>query len=248
MVENNIIESVKNNIIGTYNVAKCCTKFKVSKALLISTDKAVKPTSIMGATKKISEMIFQSMSKFYLDTDLSIVRFGNVIGSNGSAIPLFNEQIQNGGPVTVTHPDVTRYFMTIPDAIKLIIQVIHFSKDYKKGAIFFLDMGKPYKIYGIVQKMIKLYGLKEKNKENPLGDIEVKFIGLQKGEKMHEELTINKKFIKTKNEDIYLCDEAFIDLDNLNKIYIELKEAINNNSAKRIVEIMKTNIDGFKHD
>ena len=175
LIENNILASLKNNIFGSYNVASLSIKYKVNNLTLVSTDKAVNPTNVMGATKRISEKIFSSLAKSTKDTNITIVRFGNVINSNGSVVPLFNNQIRNREPITVTHPEVTRYLMTIPDAVKLILETSIISKANKSGLIYLLDMGKPIKILELAKKMINLYGLTEGSSSQP-GQIEIKFM------------------------------------------------------------------------
>lgn len=211
LMERNPSEAVKNNIMGTLNVAECANKFKVKKFVMISTDKAVNPTNIMGASKRVCEMIIQSINKVS-ETEYVAVRFGNVLGSNGSVIPLFKMQIAKGGPVTVTHRDITRFFMTIQEASQLVIQAGAIAKG---GEIFVLDMGQPVKIVDLVKDLIKLSGLE------PEKDIKIKFTGLRPGEKLYEEILMDMDNLnKTAHNKIYI--EKAQDFD-FNKI----KEAIN---------------------
>lgn len=195
LMEANPAEAIKNNVMGTLNTAQCAHEYKAKKFVLISTDKAVNPTNIMGATKRMAEMIVQSMDK-HSDTEFVAVRFGNVLGSNGSVIPLFKKQIAEGGPVTVTHPDIIRYFMTIPEAARLVIQAGAMAKG---GEIFILDMGKPVRIADLARDLIRLSGFE------PDVDIEIKYSGLRPGEKLYEELLMAEEGLqKTRHEKIFV--------------------------------------------
>ena len=220
LVEKNVCESVKNNVFGTYLIAKTAIQNNVSNFVLISSDKAVRPTNIMGASKRLAEIciqaLYSSQNKY---TKFAIVRFGNVLQSSGSVIPKFNKQIKEGGPVTLTHPEVTRYFMTIIEASQLVIQAGAMSEDCE---VFILDMGESIKIKDLIHKMIKLSGLTIKDTKNLEGDIEVKIIGLRPGEKLYEELLIGDNPQKTYHEKIQKAQDPFIpfnqlkiDLDNL---------------------------------
>ena len=196
-------EAIKNNVMGTFNVAKAADRYGAKKMILISTDKAVRPTNIMGASKRICEMVIQEFSQ-KSGTEYAAVRFGNVLGSNGSVIPLFRKQIAEGGPVTVTHPDITRYFMTIPEAVSLVLQAGAFAKG---GEIFILDMGEPVRILDLAKKMIRLSGYSVGK------DIKIVFTGLRPGEKLYEELLLDEKhLIKTDNEKIFVCQQDPIDI------------------------------------
>ena len=195
LLEDSPGEAVKNNILGTFEMAQAAVDYGVRRFILISTDKAVNPTNIMGATKRLCEMIVQAMDKKGT-TEFAAVRFGNVLGSNGSVIPLFKKQIEEGGPVTVTHPEVTRYFMTIPEAVSLVIQAGAYAGH---GEIFVLDMGKSMKIDELDRNMIKLSGFE------PDQDIHIKYVGLRPGEKLYEELLLDEEGLQqTDNELIYI--------------------------------------------
>ena len=216
MMEINPIEAIKNNVFGTLKVCEKAKEYGVSKFVLISTDKAVNPTNVMGTTKRIAEMIIQDMNGKSDRTDFVAVRFGNVLGSNGSVIPTFKEQIEKGGPVTVTHPEIQRYFMTIPEAVSLVLQTGSIANG---GEIFVLDMGKPMRIVELAENMIRLAGLR------PYKDISIDFTGLRPGEKMFEELNFDdEKLGRTNNEKIFIlkihktCDDFDRKLENLNKI------------------------------
>ena len=208
LMEDSPDEAIKNNVKGTYNVASAANKFHVQKMVLISTDKAVRPTNVMGASKRICEMVMEVFSEIST-TEYTAVRFGNVLGSNGSVIPIFRKQIKSGGPVTVTHPDIIRYFMTIPEAVNLVLQC---SACAKGGEIFILDMGEPVKILDMAKKMIRLSG------HVPGEDIKIEFTGLRPGEKLYEELLIDEKnLIKTENKRIFVAQMGTMDVEETSR-------------------------------
>jgi len=238
LMEKNPEEAIKNNVIGTYNIVQAVHEYKVEKFVLISTDKAVNPTNIMGATKRIAEMIIQSYNR-HSETDFVAVRFGNVLGSNGSVIPLFKEQIKAGGPVTVTHEDITRYFMTIPEAVQLVLRA---SSMAEGGEIFVLDMGEPVKIKDLAYNLIKLSGLE------PEVDIEIEFTGLRPGEKLYEELLISQdnNQIKTSIEKIFIEKPTDFNEHELFELINELEQAAINVDTERIILLIEKLVPTYK--
>ena len=206
MVETNLIDGLLNNYFGTRNIAELSIKNKIDNFVLISTDKAVNPTSLMGVTKRLAEIELQGLSSYQNVTCFSTVRFGNVLGSSGSVFPKFREQIKNGGPLTITHKDATRFFMTIPEASQLVIQAGSIAKG---GEVFVLDMGKPVSILALAKKNDNFVRIKNL-KNNIEGDISITFTGLRKGEKIHEQLSINDNFISTSHPKIRKAEETFI--------------------------------------
>ena len=245
LVEENPFEAVFNNIIGTKICLEAAIENNVETFVLISTDKAVRPTNIMGATKRFSELILQSFSAvqdFRLKTKMIMVRFGNVIGSSGSAIPLFQQQIKDGGPITVTHPEVIRYFMSIPEAAELVIQAGAMGRG---GDLFVLDMGEPVKIIELVKRLISLSGLELKDEKNPDGDIEIIFTGLRPGEKLYEELLIGDKVSKTPHKQILRAEEDFIERDELEESIKSLMRAEEENDVNKLKKIFKEIIHGY---
>ncbi|HPT77494.1 MAG TPA: nucleoside-diphosphate sugar epimerase/dehydratase [Candidatus Atribacteria bacterium] len=218
LMEHNPSEAIKNNVFGTLNTAECADKYGVKRFVLISTDKAVNPTNIMGATKRIAEMIIQGMNK-HSKTEFVAVRFGNVLGSNGSVIPLFKKQIAEGGPVTVTHPEINRFFMTIPEAVQLVLEAGSMARG---GEIFVLDMGKPVKIVDLARDLIRLSGLE------PDVDIEIKFTGLRPGEKLYEELLMSEEGLtSTSHSKIFIGKPSDIDINKLRQDLEKLKFVMN---------------------
>lgn len=248
LVERNIIQGIKNNVYGTINIYKSAITNEVSNFVLISTDKAVKPKNVMGATKRLAEMYIQAFSQldnFNSKTNCTIVRFGNVLESSGSVIPIFRKQIKNGGPLTLSHNEVTRYFMTIPEASSLVIQASAMSK---KNEIFVLDMGKPIKILDLALKMINLSGHTVKDKYNPFGDIEIVIKGLHPGEKLHEDLLIGKNPISTEHPKILKVKDSFIEFKELEKKIEELKLFLDQREFKKIINFFNELSEDFNLD
>ena len=240
LMETNPEEACKNNIFGTLNVAQMADKHGVEKFVMISTDKAVNPTNVMGATKRCCEEIVQMMAQSGSKTEFAAVRFGNVLGSNGSVIPLFKEQIKNGGPVTVTHPDIIRYFMTIPEAVSLVLQAGTFAKG---GEIFILNMGEPVKILTLAENLIVMMGY------TPYKDIEIKFTGLRPGEKLFEELLMKEEGLqKTPNEKIFIGKQVTIDKPWLMAQLEKMREICATNDKEAVVEQLKVLVPTFVHD
>jgi FlaA1/EpsC-like NDP-sugar epimerase len=252
LVEENICESVKNNVFGTFIIAQAALKFNIKNFVLISSDKAVRPTNIMGATKRLAEICAQSLYNYQNQkTKFAIVRFGNVLESSGSVIPKFKDQIKTGGPITLTHPNVTRYFMTITEASQLVIQAGAMAKDCE---VFVLDMGESVKIINLIHKMIKLSGLSIKDDKNLEGDIEVKITGLRPGEKLYEELLIGDNPEKTFHKKIQKAQDPFIpfnklkiDLDNLSNLLEENKISDVKDMLSKLVPSYQSNSKIIDH-
>lgn len=246
MVEYNVVEGVRNNVFGTYNTARAAIDAKVESFVLISTDKAVRPTNIMGTSKRMAELALQALAeeenKKNNGTRFSMVRFGNVLGSSGSVIPLFKRQLAEGKAITVTHPDIIRYFMTIPEAAQLVIQAGAMGQG---GDVFVLDMGEPVKIVDLAKNLIKLSGLEVKSTDNPNGDIEIQFTGLRPGEKLYEELLIGDNVKGTDHQRIMTANEHFLSLDEFTQILSSLDEACNNFDHEAIRRIMLETPTGF---
>ena len=245
MIELNIFSGIENNVLGTLYCAQAAIAANVEVFVLISTDKAVRPTNIMGATKRFSELILQSLSDNLKNSKIkfSMVRFGNVLGSSGSVIPLFERQIKNGGPITVTDPEVIRYFMTIPEAAQLVIQAGSMSKT--GGDVFILDMGQPIKILDLAIKMIRLSGLEVKDKEHPNGDIEIIFTGLRPGEKLYEELLIGDSVFNTEHELILRSEEEMIAWSELEVILEKLTSSIISRDYQAVRGILLEAVPGY---
>jgi len=236
LVEENPFQGIYNNVYSTLNLCNIAQKNNIDHLLLISSDKAVRPTNFMGASKRIAELIFQAYSSKSKKTKYCIVRFGNVLGSSGSVVPKFCKQIADGGPVTITHPEITRYFMTIKEATLLVIQSLCLSKG---GDILLLDMGKQLKIRDLAIKMIKLSGLKIKDKDNINGDIEITYDGLRPGEKLYEELLIDAEAKKTIHPKIFVAREKSIDKEILLQKLKDLESAISKNDFNSLVNCVK---------
>ncbi|MEZ5450691.1 MAG: nucleoside-diphosphate sugar epimerase/dehydratase [Thiolinea sp.] len=245
MVEYNPLEGILNNVIGTRCVALASLACGVQHCILVSTDKAVRPTNVMGATKRMAEMILQSLAaEPGIQTQFSMVRFGNVLGSSGSVVPLFQQQISQGGPLTVTHPEITRFFMTISEASQLVIQAGAMANG---GEVFLLDMGQPVKIYELARKMIQLSGLQEKTAEQPDGDIEIRFSGLRPGEKLYEELLIDNSAFATLHPRIFKAFEMFPTWMVLDDNLQRLQEACKKRDKASIDAILQRFVDGYTH-
>ncbi|YAF59481.1 WbpM [Pseudomonas sp. E102] len=259
MVEHNIAEGILNNVIGTLNTAQAALQAGVSNFVLISTDKAVRPTNVMGSTKRLAELTLQALSRelapvLFGDkgnvsrvnkTRFTMVRFGNVLGSSGSVIPLFHKQIKSGGPLTVTHPKITRYFMTIPEAAQLVIQAGSMGLG---GDVFVLDMGDPVKIVELAEKMIHLSGLSVRSEKNPHGDIAIQFTGLRPGEKLYEELLIGYDVAATQHPMIMSANEDYLPWDVLKSKLAELLAAIERDDYTRVRQLLRDTVSGYAPD
>ncbi|MBO9552005.1 nucleoside-diphosphate sugar epimerase/dehydratase [Pseudomonas sp.] len=256
MVEHNITEGLLNNVIGTLHTAQAALQAGVANFVLISTDKAVRPTNVMGSTKRLAEMTLQALSRelapvLFGDsgnvsqvnkTRFTMVRFGNVLGSSGSVIPLFHKQIKAGGPLTVTHPKITRYFMTIPEAAQLVIQAGSMGKG---GDVFVLDMGEPVRIVELAEKMIHLSGFSVRNERNPMGDIAIEFTGLRPGEKLYEELLIGDNVLATRHPMIMSANEDFIQWDALKDALAQLLDAASRDDFVRVRQSLRETVIGY---
>ncbi len=236
MVEANIVEGIRNNVVGADVLSAAARKYRVTTCVLISSDKAVRPTSIMGASKRIAELIFQAASESPSATTFCMVRFGNVLGSSGSVVPFFQAQIASGGPITITHPDITRYFMLIPEAAQLVMQAGAMATG---GDVFVLDMGDPIRIVDLARTMIDLVGLTEKNVENPYNDIEIQYIGLRPGEKLHEELVIGSATRSSAHPRIMWTTEKSIEPDVLASLLDSLYAGCERMDEEQVREIVK---------
>ena len=259
MVEHNIAEGVLNNVIGTLNTAQAALQAGVSNFVLISTDKAVRPTNVMGSTKRLAELTLQALSRelapvLFGDkanvsrvnkTRFTMVRFGNVLGSSGSVIPLFHKQIKSGGPLTVTHPKITRYFMTIPEAAQLVIQAGSMGQG---GDVFVLDMGEPVRIVELAEKMVHLSGLSVRSDKNPHGDIAIEFTGLRPGEKLYEELLIGDNVVATQHPMIMSANEDHLDWELLKGKLTELLAAVDADDYSRVRQLLRDTVSGYAPD
>ncbi|UUQ64000.1 polysaccharide biosynthesis protein [Pseudomonas fuscovaginae UPB0736] len=259
MVEHNIAEGVLNNVIGTLNTAQAALQAGVANFVLISTDKAVRPTNVMGSTKRLAELTLQALSREQAPvlfgepgnvsrvnkTRFTMVRFGNVLGSSGSVIPLFHKQIKAGGPLTVTHPKITRYFMTIPEAAQLVIQAGSMGQG---GDVFVLDMGEPVRIVELAEKMIHLSGLSVRSDKNPHGDIAIEFSGLRPGEKLYEELLIGDNVAATRHPMIMTANEDMLPWDVLKLRLAELLTAVESDDYARVRQLLRETVSGYAPD
>ncbi len=243
LVENNVVEGIKNNIFGTLNTAKAAIEANVETFVLISSDKAVRPTNIMGTTKRIAEHILLSIPKNNSSTRFCIVRFGNVLGSSGSVIPLFKQQIKQGGPITVTHKEVTRYFMSIPEAAQLVIQAGAMGQG---GEIYLLNMGEPVKIYELAKNMIRLSGLQVRNTENPEGDIDILITGLREGEKLYEELLVDHQSQATDHKLIMRSNESCLNWQTVEPVIKKLEVACERYDLPMVRKVLLSASSDFK--
>ncbi len=244
MVEHNPIEGLRNNVFGTLRTAQAARAVGVDYFILISTDKAVRPTNVMGASKRMAELVLQGLAKMPGDTCFSMVRFGNVLGSSGSVVPLFREQIRGGGPITVTHPDIIRYFMTIPEAAQLVIQAGAMAQG---GEVFVLDMGEPVKIVDLAKRMIHLSGLTIQDDNNPNGEIAITFSGLRPGEKLYEELLIGESPQNTSHSRIFMAHEEHLTWPEVMKMLDTLETYCQQRDLSGIYRLLHKSIPGFKH-
>lgn len=242
LVEHNPAEGIRNNVLGTYVTASMALEQGVSDFVLISTDKAVRPTNIMGASKRLAEMVLQALAENATQTKFAMVRFGNVLGSSGSVVPKFRQQIRDGGPITLTHPEITRYFMTIPEAAQLVIQAGAMARG---GDVFVLDMGQPVKIMDLAIRMIELTGLSVRNEENPDGDIEIQITSLRPGEKLYEELLIGDNPKPTSHSRIMKAHEDFLPWSVLVEKLNALKTALDINDVGVIRQILQQLVSGY---
>ncbi|MGI9287312.1 MAG: polysaccharide biosynthesis protein [Pseudomonadales bacterium] len=243
LVEFNVVEGVRNNVFGTVNAAVAAIEAGVEKFVLVSTDKAVRPTNIMGASKRLAEIALQGLAEGSLGTDFCMVRFGNVLGSSGSVVPLFREQIESGGPVTVTHPDIIRYFMTIPEAAQLVLQSGALAKG---GDVFVLEMGEPVRILDLAKRMVRLMGREVKDENQPYGDIEIKVTGLRPGEKLYEELLFGDNVTGTGHPMIMRAEEEYPPYAVVEDFLQELEAACSRFDCEGIRTILLELVNGFQ--
>ncbi len=244
MVEANPLEGARNNILGTEALARMAAKAGVERFILVSTDKAVRPTNVMGATKRMAELVVQD-AQTRADGIFAMVRFGNVLGSSGSVIPLFRDQIARGGPVTLTHKDITRYFMTIPEAAQLVLLAGSFAEG---GEVFVLDMGTPVKIHDLARRMIELSGLTVRDETNPDGDIEIVVTGLRPGEKLYEELLIGENTVATPHPKIMRAKEGMLDQGEIAGVLDSIRRAVSDDSVDALKAVFHDRVDGFQSE
>jgi FlaA1/EpsC-like NDP-sugar epimerase len=243
LVEHNPAEGVRNNVLGTWVTARVAAECKVSDFVLISTDKAVRPTNVMGASKRLAEMVLQGLAQEGSRTRFSMVRFGNVLGSSGSVVPLFRQQIRDGGPITLTHGDITRYFMTIPEAAQLVIQAGAMATG---GDVFVLDMGAPVRIIDLARRMVELSGLAVRDEKNPGGDIEIQITGLRPGEKLYEELLIGDDPSPTQHPRIMKAHDDAMRWKNLQERLAAAEVALSLNNVDLIRQILQELVSGYR--
>jgi FlaA1/EpsC-like NDP-sugar epimerase len=242
LVEHNMIEGIHNNVFGTLHTAEAAAAAGVKSFVLVSTDKAVLPTNVMGATKRFAELVLQGLNQRGSTTTFSMVRFGNVLASSGSVVPLFREQIRSGGPVTVTHPEIFRYFMTIPEAASLVIQAGSMGTG---GDVFVLDMGKPVRIRDLAEKMIHLMGLTVRDADSPDGDIEIRYTGLRPAEKLYEELLIGNNVAGTEHPGIMRAEEDFLPWHELKPLLDQLWTTCQRLDCIKAREILLHAVTGY---
>jgi len=242
LVEQNVVLGADNNVLGTLSVLEAAEAFGVEQFVLISTDKAVRPTNVMGATKRFAELICQDFGRRFGRTRVCMVRFGNVLGSSGSVIPLFSDQINSGGPVTVTHSKVTRYFMTIPEAAQLVLQAGSMGRN---GEVFVLDMGEPVRIYDLARRLIQIMGHSVRDEENPDGDIEIQVTGLRPGEKLYEELLLGDNVSGTDHPMIMRAEEERLTSERLQLLVGELRDACGRHDCEEVHRILRTAVKDY---
>jgi FlaA1/EpsC-like NDP-sugar epimerase len=237
------VQGLRNNVWGTWVCARAAQAAGARPFVLISTDKAVRPTNVMGASKRLAEMVLQALAAEPGSTTFCMVRFGNVLGSSGSVVPLFREQIQNGGPITLTHPDITRYFMTIPEAAQLVLQAGAMAHG---GDVFVLDMGEPVRIIDLAQRMVELSGLQVKSEQNATGDIEIQITGLRPGEKLYEELLIGDNPQPTQHARIMKAQEDSLPWGELQTLLKALDEAMVHNDVAAVRGLLQVCVQGYQ--
>ena len=243
LVEFNPVEGLRNNVFGTWRTAQAAVAAGVKNFVLISTDKAVRPTNVMGATKRMAELVLQAMAVEHAGTCFAMVRFGNVLGSSGSVVPLFRAQLKDGGPITLTHAEITRYFMTIPEASQLVIQAGAMATG---GDVFVLDMGQPVKIIDLARRMIHLSGLEVRDEQHPDGDIEIHVTGLRPGEKLYEELLIGDNVTGTTHPLIMRAEEELIPWQKLERVLSEIDEACHQFDLPALRQLLLRTVRGYQ--
>ncbi|MDP2108335.1 MAG: nucleoside-diphosphate sugar epimerase/dehydratase, partial [Rhodocyclaceae bacterium] len=249
LVEHNPAEGIRNNVFGTLTTARVAQELGVADFVLISTDKAVRPTNVMGASKRLAEMILQALANQTAGTQFTMVRFGNVLGSSGSVVPKFRQQIRDGGPITLTDPEVTRFFMTIPEAAQLVIQAAAMAGLANAGgAVFVLDMGKSVRIGDLARRMVELSGLSVRDDDNPEGDIEIQVTGLRPGEKLYEELLIGENPQPTAHPRIMQAHEDFLPRQVLEEKLASLESSLDANDVPAIRRLLEDVVSGYRPD
>ena len=242
LVESNPVQGIENNVFGTLHMAQAAVEFRVKNFVLVSTDKAVRPTNVMGASKRMAELVLQALAGSQSTTCFSMVRFGNVLGSSGSVVPLFRKQLAQGGPLTVTHPDVTRYFMTIPEAAQLVLQAGAMARS---GEVFVLDMGEPVRIMDLARRMVELSGLRVRDSESPDGDITIEVSGLRPGEKLYEELLIGGNPSATSHPRILMANEESLPWSDLALELAKLQTAVHAQDVASIKSVLQACVQGY---